>query len=133
MNDPGDTTKMRLVAQDVMNPQIKVCEARRDRIDDKQVLLASATAANARAVASLSEAVSALTVTVTQLASTVATQAATDAAQAATNATQEVRLGKLETQQAVMAVKLARAAVAGSVVGGSLPYVVEWIIQAVNH
>ena len=133
MSDPGDTTKMRLVAQDVMGPQIRVCEVQRDRINDRQAVLVAATAANARAVAALSEAVAALTVTVTQLASTVATQAATDAAQAATNATQEVRLGKLETQQAVMAVKLARAAVAGSVVGGSLPYVVEWIIQAVNH
>ena len=133
MNDPKSTNDMRMIAQDVIGPQVKICEARRDRIDDKQVMLAAATAANARAVASLSEAVAALTVTVTQLASTVATQAATDAAQAATNATQAARLGKLETQQAVMAVKLARAAVAGSVVGGSLPYVVEWIIQVVNH
>ena len=133
MNDPKSTNDVRMIAQDVTRTQAEICEARRGRLDDRQAVLVAATAANARAVAALSEAVAALTVTVTQLASTVATQAATDAAQAATNATQEVRLGKLETQQAVMAVKLARAAVAGSVVGGSLPYVVEWIIQAVNH
>ena len=129
MSDPGDTTKMRLVAQDVMGPQIRVCEVQRDRINDRQASLASATAANARAVAALSEAVAALTVTVTQLASTVASQAATDATQAAVNAKQEMRLGKLETQQAVFAVKMGALVVAGS---GAIP-LLQWIIQAVNH
>ena len=129
MNDPKSTTEMRLIAQDVMGPQIKICEARRDRIDDKQVLLVAATAANARAVAALSEAVAALTVTVTQLASTVAAQAASDATQAAINVTQEARLGKLETQQAVFAVKMGALVVAGS---GAIP-LIQWIVQVVNH
>ena len=120
---------MRIIAQDVMNPQIKVCEARRDRIDDKQALLASATAANARAVASLSEAVSALTVTVTQLASTVATQAATDATQAAINATQEARLGKIETAQAVFAVKMGALVIAGS----NVVPLIQWVVSSLNH
>jgi len=129
MNDPKSTNDVRMIAQDVMIPQIKICEARRDRIDDRQASLASATAANARAVAALSEAVAALTVTVTQLASTVASQAATDATQAAVNAKQEMRLGKLETQQAVFAVKMGALVVAGS---GAIP-LLQWIIQAVNH
>ena len=129
MSDPGDTTKMRLVAQDVMGPQIRVCEVQRDRINDRQAMLVEATAANARAVAALSEAVAALTVTVTQLASTVAAQASTDTTQAEINATQERRLGKLETQQAVFAVKIGALAVVGS---GAIP-LLQWIIQAVNH
>ena len=122
MNDPKSTNDVRMIAQDVTRTQSEICDARRGRLDDKQVLLAAATASNARAVASLSEAVAALTVTVTQLASTVA-------AQAATNATQEARLGKLETQQAVFAVKIGAAVVAS----GSVVPIIQWIIEAVNH
>ena len=129
MNDPKSTNDVRMIAQDVTRTQAEICEARRDRIDDKQVLLASATAANARAVASLSEAVSALTVTVTQLASTVATQAATDATQAAINATQEARLGKIETAQAVFAVKMGALVVAG----GSVVPLIQWVVALLNH
>ena len=129
MSDPKSTTEMRMVAQEVMGPQIKICEARRDRIDDKQVMLVAATAANARAVAALSEAVAALTVTVTQLASTVAAQAAFDATQATINVTQEARLGKLETQQAVFAVKVGAFVVAGS---GVVP-LIQWVVSSLNH
>jgi len=128
-NDPKSTTEMRIIAQDVMGPQIRVCEVQRDRINDRQAMLVEATTANARAVAALSEAVAALTVTVTQLASTVATQAATDATQAEINATQERRLGKLETQQAVFGVKMGALVIAGS----NVVPLIQWVVSSLNH
>jgi len=122
MNDPKSTNDVRMIAVDVTQNQVAICEERRGRIDDRLTLLAYATVDNTKAVDDLSRSVAALSATVTSLAATVAYQSTTVAAQGA-------KISDHETRLAVLTVRVAIAAV----IGGSLPSIAQWIISVINH
>ena len=116
------TNETRLIAQDVTRQQAQVCEARRDRLDDKLAALAIATADNTQALEELSKSVASLSATVTSLAATVAYQSSTLASQGA-------KISDHDTRLAVMTIRVSVAAI----IGGSLPAIVQWIYQAATH
>jgi len=111
-----------MIAQGVTQQQAAICAERRGRIDDRLTAISSATAENTKALDDLTKAVSSLSATVTQLAATVAYQSTTLAAQGA-------KVADHETKLAVLTLRVGIAAV----VGGSLPAIVQWLYNAVNH
>ena len=59
-NEPGDTTKMRLVAQDVIRTQAELCASKRENLIDKMITLTATVTANASAITALTASVTAL-------------------------------------------------------------------------
>ena len=122
LNDPKSTNDVRMIAQEATAAQSRVCDVQRGRLDDRLSMLSKATEENSKSVDEISRSVASLSATVTQLAATVAYQSTTLAAQGA-------KISDHDTRLAVMTVRVSIAAV----IGGSLPSIVQWIVQSVNH
>ena len=67
MNDPKSTTEVRLIAQAVVEPQARLCESKRDNLEDKIAGNASVAASNVGAITALTQTVNTLVTNVAVL------------------------------------------------------------------
>jgi septal ring factor EnvC (AmiA/AmiB activator) len=122
LNDPKSTNDITMIAREAIRQQAEVCEERRGRTDDRLARLSRMAEDNAKAVDKLSESIASLSATVTQLAATVAYQSTTLASHGG-------KISDHDTQLAVLAVRMGIAAV----IGGSIPPIAQWVIQAIQN
>jgi hypothetical protein len=73
MNETKSTNDIRLIAVDVAEQQARVCDARRERIEDRQTALTDTVRSNAASITALTSTVASLAATVLPLPENVKT------------------------------------------------------------
>ena len=119
--DPRSTNEVRIIAQEAAREQNRVCAVERDRIEDKLLALAGATADNTKAIEELSKLTASLSATASSLVTTAAGQSETLTAHG-------TKIAGHDTKLAVLTVRVAIAAV----IGGTLPDIAQWLIRVIN-
>ena len=113
---PKSTSEIQMIAVSVVDSQVKVCDAKRENLEDKLAANAMTCGANAIAITTLVEAVATLTATVDPMAATVVVHTA-DVATLKT---------KVEVLKGRPGLWIAGATVLSTTIGVTVPAVIQW-------